>query len=88
MGNGLIGQFHVRGQTSRHRHAEDAAFHEPRPFARLVDRVLEGYFVFAVQRFGDSAGYGRQRAKAIIAEVRAVGRKYADRKISPPYRAK
>ena len=24
VGNGLIGQFHVRGQTSRHRHAEDA----------------------------------------------------------------
>ena len=48
VGNGLVSQLHVGRHAPRHRHAQDAAFHEPRPFARLVDRVLERHFVLAV----------------------------------------
>ena len=84
VGNGLIGQFHIRRHTSRHRHTEDAAFHEPRPFSRFVDRVLDGNLVLAVQGFGDRAGKGYKGAQAVITEICAVGRIDADRDRSPP----
>ena len=85
VGDGLVGQLHVRGHAPGHRYAQDATLHEPRPFARFVDRVLEGDLVFAVQGFGDSAGNGNKRAKAVIAEVRTIGRIDADRGASPSF---
>ena len=48
VGDGLIGQLHVRSHAPGHRHAQDAALHEPRPFARLVDRVLQSYLILSV----------------------------------------
>ena len=82
--DGLIGQLHIRRHAPRHRHAQDTTLHEPRPFARFVDRVLQGYLIFAVQGFGDSAGYGDKGAQAVIAEVCAVGQIDAYRGMSPP----
>ena len=49
VGNRLIRQLHIRCHAPGHRHTQDAALHKLRPFACLVDWVLEGYFVFAVQ---------------------------------------
>ena len=46
--DGLIGQFHVRGHTPRHRHAQDTTLYKPGPFARLVDRVLQSYLILSV----------------------------------------
>ena len=77
--NGLVSQLHVGRHAPWHRHAQYAAFHEPRPFARLVDRVLERHFVLAVQGLGNRAGYGCKRAQPVIAEVCAVGRIDAER---------
>ncbi len=48
VGDGLIGQLYVWRHAPGHRHTKDTALHEPRPFARLVDRMLEGYFILAV----------------------------------------
>ena len=81
---GLIIQFHIRRHAPWHRHAQNAALNEPCPFARFVDRMLEGDFVFAVQRLRDGAGSGYKCAQAIVAEVYAVGRIDADRGRSPP----
>ena len=84
VGDGLVGQLHIRGHTPGHRHAQDAALHEPRPFARFIDRVLKRYFIFAVQGFRDGAGNWYKRAQSIVAEVRATGWIDADRGMSPP----
>ena len=84
VGNRLIRQLHIRGHAPGHRHAQDAALHEPRPFAGLIDRMLEGHFVFAVQGLSDRAGNGDKRAQAVVTEVRAVGRIDANRGMSPP----
>jgi hypothetical protein len=86
--DGLVGQFHIRRHAPGHRHTQDAAFHEPRPFTCLVDRVLERNFVFAVQGLCYRAGYGYKGAQAVVAEVRTVGRIDADRRESPPIWAK
>ena len=48
VGDGLIGQLHVRSHAPWHRNAQDTALHEPRPLARFIDRMLQGYFVFAI----------------------------------------
>ena len=48
VGDSLIGQLHVRGHAPGHRHTKDTALHEPRPLARFIDRMLQGYFVFAI----------------------------------------
>ena len=77
--DGLIGQLHIRRHAPRHRHAQDTALYEPRPFARFIDRVLECDFVLAVQGLGNRAGNGYKRAQPVIAEVCAVGRIDAER---------
>ena len=84
VGDSLIGQLHVRGHTPWHRHAQDAAFHEPRPFTCLVDRVLEGHFIFAVQGLSDRAGNGDKCAQAVVTEICAISRKDTNRGVSPP----
>ncbi len=84
VGDGLVSQLHVRGHAPWHRYAQDAALHKPRPFTRVVDRMLEGHFVFAVQGLSDRAGNGDKCAQAVVAEVCAVGRIDADRGVSPP----
>ncbi len=84
VGDGLISQLHVRGHAPGHRYAQDAALHEPRPFACLVDRVLEGYFVFAVQGLSDRAGNGDKCAQAVVTEICAISRKDTNRGVSPP----
>ena len=84
VGNGLVSQLHVGRHTPGYRHAEDAALHEPRPFARVVDRVLKRHFVFAVQGLSDRAGNGYKGTQAVVAEVCAVGWINADRGDSPP----
>ena len=61
-----------------HRRAENAAFRKPRPFSALVNVMHQRKFPFAVQGFGDSAGHGRDRTKAVIGKVGAVGRIYTD----------
>ena len=82
--DGLVGQLHIRRHAPGHRHTQDTALYEPRPLACFVDGVLQGYLIFAVQGFGDSAGYGYKGAQAVIAEVCAVGRIDAYRGMSPP----
>ena len=62
----------------RHRRSQNAAFRKPRPFAALVDVMHQRKLPLAVQRFGDSAGHGSDRAEAIARKVGAVCRIYAD----------
>ena len=62
----------------RHRRTKDAALREPRPFAALVNVMHQHKLPLAVQRFGHSAGHGRNRAEAIARKVGAVGRIYTD----------
>ena len=77
---------HVRSQEPRQRHAQDAALREPRPFARFVDRMLACDILPAVQDLRDGTGYGHQRARTVLAEIRTVGDE--DRSSLPPLGAK
>ncbi len=84
VGDGLICQLHIGRHAPRHRHAQYAALHEPRPFTRFIDRVFKRHLIFAVQSLGDRAGRRRQGASTVIAEIRTVRRIDADRRESPP----
>ena len=68
-----------------HRSSQDAAFREPRPFAALVNVMHQRKFPLAVQRFGNGAGHGRDRAEAVIGKVGAVSRIYTDHGHSPRF---
>ena len=49
----------------------------------LVDVMHQRKLPFAVQRFGYGAGHGRDRAKAVIGKVGAVGGIYTAQGESP-----
>ena len=88
MGDGLIGQFHIGRHAPGHRHAQDAAFHEPRPFACGIDRVLQSDLILTVKGFSNRAGHGHQCTQTVVAEIRTVGWIDADRGLSPLFHGK
>ena len=81
VGAGLVllrHQIDAWGHGGGHRRTEDTALRKPRPFASFVDVMHQRKLPLAVQRFGHSAGHGRNRAEAIARKVGAVGRIYTD----------
>ena len=69
---------HARRHGRRHGRAENAPLAEPLPFTEFVNIVHQRKLPFAVQRFGDAAAHGRDRAEAVVGKVGAVGRIYTD----------
>ncbi len=49
------------------------SFHEPLPFANLINRMNHGQLILAIERFRDLAGGRVDRSEAVIGEIRARG---------------
>ena len=69
---------HARRHGRWHGRAKNASLAEPLPFAEFISAMHQRQLPFAVQRFGDAAAHGRDRAEAVVGKVGAVGFVYAN----------
>ena len=91
VGAGLVllrDQIDAGSHSGGYRRAENAALRKSRPFSTLVDVMHQRKLPLSVQRFGYGAGHGRNRTKAVIGKVGAVGGIYTNQRKPPPSRYK
>ena len=78
------GYIDLRRHGSRYRRTDDTALHQTLPFLRIIQRMNQRQFIFAVQRFCDRTGRRRNRTNAVGREISAIGGIDTDRDESPP----